>query len=64
VHASVGKAAFEPKQLVENIHAFLATISRLRPPSAKGTYIKSIALSSTMGPGIMVDKNQVAAPTH
>jgi large subunit ribosomal protein L1 len=60
VHACVGKAAFEPQQLAENINAFLNTIVRLKPPSAKGTYIKSITLSSTMGPGVRIDKAQVA----
>jgi large subunit ribosomal protein L1 len=61
LHASVGKANFEPKQLADNIHAFLNTVVRLRPSSAKGTYIKSINLSSTMGPGVAIDRNQVAA---
>lgn len=61
VHASIGKANFEVRQLADNAHAFLNTIVRLKPPSAKGTYVKSIALSSTMGPGVMVDRNQVAA---
>ena len=48
----VGKANFEANQLAENIHAFLNTVVRLKPPSAKGTYIKSINISSTMGPGV------------
>ena len=61
VHASVGKASFEPKQLAENIHAFLNTVVRLKPATAKGAYIKSINLSSTMGPGVRIDRNQVAA---
>jgi large subunit ribosomal protein L1 len=61
LHASVGKANFEPKALTENIHAFLNTVIRLKPATAKGTYIKSICLSSTMGPGVPIDKNQVAA---
>jgi len=61
LHASVGKAGFEPKQLVDNIHAFLTTVIRLKPASAKGTYIKSISLSSTMGPGVKIDRTQVAA---
>jgi large subunit ribosomal protein L1 len=61
LHACVGKANFEQKQLVENIHAFLNTVVRLRPPTAKGTYIKSIHISSTMGPGVPIDRNQVAA---
>jgi large subunit ribosomal protein L1 len=61
VHASVGKANFDAKALVENIHAFLNTVVRLRPATAKGAYIKSIGLSSTMGPGVRIDRNQVAA---
>lgn len=61
VHATIGKANFEPKQLVDNIHAFLNTVVRLKPPSAKGTYVKSIALSSTMGPGVKIDRAQLTA---
>ena len=61
LHATVGKADFESKQLVENIQAFLGTVVRLKPVSAKGTYIKSISLSSTMGPGVRIDRNQVPA---
>ncbi len=61
VHASVGKANFETPKLVDNIHAFLTTVVRLKPPTAKGTYIKSISISSTMGPGVHVDRAQVAA---
>ncbi len=61
VHASVGKADFEVKALVDNINAFLTTVVRLRPPTAKGAYIRSINLSSTMGPGVAIDRNQVAA---
>jgi large subunit ribosomal protein L1 len=61
LHASVGKASFESKQLVENINAFLGTVVRLKPATAKGTYIKSINLSSTMGPGVIIDRSHVAA---
>ena len=61
LHATVGKANFEAKQLVDNVHAFLNTVVRLKPMTAKGTYIKSISLSSTMGPGVKIDRNQVAA---
>lgn len=61
LHASVGKANFEPKMLADNIHAFLNTVIRLKPATAKGTYIKSIHLSSTMGPGVEIDRGQVAA---
>ena len=61
VHASIGKVNFDAQKLVANIHAFLATVVRLKPTTAKGTYIKSISLSSTMGPGIRVDRSQVAS---
>lgn len=60
VHATVGKAAFEKEKLVENIHAFLNTILRLKPATAKGTYVRSIALSATMGPGVRIDRNELA----
>ncbi|MEK6754568.1 MAG: 50S ribosomal protein L1 [Bacteroidota bacterium] len=60
VHATVGKASFEKEQLVENIQSFLNTIVRLKPTSAKGTYVKSIAISTTMGPGVHIDRNEVA----
>ena len=61
VHATVGKASFEKEKLVENIHAFLSTIVRLKPSTAKGTYIKSIAISTTMGPGVHIDRSEVVA---
>lgn len=61
VHATVGKANFETRQLTENIQAFLAMVVRLKPATAKGTYIRGIALSSTMGPGVAIDRGQVAA---
>lgn len=61
LHATVGKANFESKKLADNIHAFLNTVVRLRPATAKGAYIRSIALSSTMGPSVMIDRGQVAA---
>ncbi len=61
LHATVGKANFEAPKLAENVHAFLATVVRLRPATAKGQYIRSIALSSTMGPGVRIDRNVVAA---
>ncbi|MGA9119681.1 MAG: 50S ribosomal protein L1 [Bacteroidota bacterium] len=64
VHASIGKSNFEAKQLVENAHAFLATVVRLKPTTAKGLYIKTIALSSTMGPGVRIDKAQIATMAH
>jgi large subunit ribosomal protein L1 len=61
VHASVGKANFEKEKLVENIQSFLATVVRLKPATAKGHYIKSVAISSTMGPGIPIDRAEAVA---
>jgi len=58
VHATVGKAAFEKEKLVENIHSFLNTIMRLKPATAKGQYVKSIAISTTMGPGVHIDRTE------
>ena len=55
VHASVGKIDFGLEKLVENISSFIETIQRLKPPASKGTYYRSIAVSSTMGPGVKVD---------
>jgi large subunit ribosomal protein L1 len=55
VHARVGKASFEAGKLAENIRAFVGAINRAKPTGAKGTYIKKVSLSSTMGPGIKVD---------
>lgn len=55
VHAGVGKASFTEAALLENIKAFLSAINRAKPSGAKGTYIKRVALSSTMGPGVKVD---------
>lgn len=56
VHSIVGKLSFESNKLAENIDAFLSTIVKLKPSASKGTYIKSITISSTMGPGIKIDK--------
>jgi len=55
VHTSVGKVSFDAEKLVDNIHEFIGTIVKLKPSAAKGTYIKSIYLSSTMGPGIQIE---------
>ena len=55
VHTSVGKVSFEPHQIVENAREFVHTIQKLKPAAAKGTYIKSIYVSSTMSPGIQVE---------
>ena len=55
VHAAMGKVSFGEQKLLANIAAFMETIMRLKPPSSKGAYVKSIAISTTMGPGIKVD---------
>ena len=55
VHAGVGKASFEDAALVANVRAMIEALTRARPSGAKGTYVKKIALSSTMGPGVKVD---------
>jgi large subunit ribosomal protein L1 len=55
VHASIGKVSFEPQKIVENAREFVSTIIKLKPASAKGTYVKTIFLSSTMSAGIKVD---------
>ena len=61
VHAGVGKVSFGDAALVENVKAFVEAISRAKPSGAKGTYIKRIALSSTMGPGLRVDLGSIQA---
>ncbi len=61
VHAGVGKASFSESALAENVRAFVAAISRAKPSGAKGTYIKRVSLSSTMGPGVNVDIASVSA---
>jgi len=55
VHAPVGKVSFSEAQLADNVHAFMETIVRARPAAAKGTYIRSATISSTMGPGVKLD---------
>jgi len=59
VHASIGKVSFEPQKIKENAEELIHTLNKMKPASTKGTYMKSIALSSTMGPGIKVDTKAV-----
>ena len=59
IHAGIGKASFTAVQIEENVKELILTISRLKPSSSKGTYFKSIHLSSTMSPGIAVDKGSI-----
>lgn len=61
LHVSVGKASFAEKKLLENATTFMETVMRMKPASAKGQYVRSVALSSTMGPGIKLDRSLVLA---
>jgi large subunit ribosomal protein L1 len=59
VHTTVGKISFEPEKLIENVRALMDVIIRAKPASSKGTYLKSVAISTTMGPGIKLDPNDL-----
>ncbi|MFL5387733.1 MAG: 50S ribosomal protein L1 [Myxococcales bacterium] len=61
VHVPVGKASFDVKRLTDNVNAILDTVMRAKPATAKGTYLKGISLSTTMGPGIRVDTAALSA---
>jgi large subunit ribosomal protein L1 len=60
VHTSIGKVSFDPQKLVENATEFVNTLIKLKPSAAKGTYVKTIYLSSTMSPGIQVEPKSVS----
>ena len=55
VHAGIGKASFTEAKLVENVKAIVGAVSKAKPSGTKGTYMKSITLTSTMGPGVTLD---------
>jgi large subunit ribosomal protein L1 len=55
IHSSIGKVSFAPEQIVDNAQEFINTIIKLKPSSAKGTYVKSVYISSTMSPGLQID---------
>ena len=57
LHAPIGRVSFEVDLLAENLSAFMASVLRAKPAAAKGTYVKSVAVSSTMGPSVYVDPN-------
>ncbi|MFI3301705.1 MAG: 50S ribosomal protein L1 [Rikenellaceae bacterium] len=59
IHTSVGKVSFDPAQIIENAQEVVSTIIKLKPSAAKGTYVKSIFLSTTMSPGVQIDPKSV-----
>jgi len=61
VHAGVGKASFAEKAIAENVQAFISAVAKAKPSGAKGTYIKKISISSTMGPGVKIDTAAASA---
>ncbi|MGE5266502.1 MAG: 50S ribosomal protein L1, partial [Deltaproteobacteria bacterium] len=61
VHAGVGKASFTEKALVENIKAFVDAVVKAKPTGSKGTYLKKVSLSSTMGPGVKIETSSVSS---
>jgi len=61
IHAGIGKASFEAKALEENIKAFADAVIKAKPAGAKGNYVKRVAISSTMGPGVKIDPSTVTA---
>jgi large subunit ribosomal protein L1 len=60
VHAGVGKASFDAEKLAENVRAFVSAVQKAKPAGAKGTYVKKISLTSTMGAGVSIDVNSAA----
>ncbi len=61
IHCPIGKASFSPEDLVENLNAVVTALNKAKPASSKGQYIRRIALSSTMGPGVRVDRGTIDA---
>ena len=60
IHTSIGKVSFSPEKIAENANEVIQTLSKLKPASAKGTYFKSISMSTTQSPGVKVDKNSIS----
>jgi large subunit ribosomal protein L1 len=61
IHAPVGKASFPPEKLAENFNALIDLVMKLKPATAKGIYLKGVAISTTMGPGIKIDTQEIVA---
>ena len=64
VHAGIGKASFEEGKLAQNLRAFVDAVARAKPSGAKGTYMRKVSLTSTMGPSVTVDVSSAMAPPH
>ena len=60
IHCVIGKVSFETDSLIENLHTLLADLAKIKPSSAKGTYLKKLSLSTTMGPGLLVDQSSLS----
>ena len=61
IHCPIGKVSFAPKDLAENLNALVAALIKSKPPSSKGQYIRRVALSSTMGPGVRIERTSIDA---
>jgi large subunit ribosomal protein L1 len=61
IHCTIGKVSFAPQALRENLEALLGDLKKAKPSSSKGVYIKKVTVSSTMGPGLSIDQNSLAA---
>jgi large subunit ribosomal protein L1 len=61
IQAGVGKASFSEAQILQNVKAFIDAVAKAKPPGAKGTYVRKVALSSTMGPGVRIDPSNALA---
>jgi large subunit ribosomal protein L1 len=61
IHAGIGKASFDEAKLAENVRAFVGAVAKAKPSGSKGTYMKKVSLSSTMGPGVSVSVDSAVA---
>ena len=58
IHVGIGKLSFDKDHLVDNVKTFMGALLRAKPPASKGTYLKKISITSTMGPGLKLDKSE------
>ena len=61
IHAGIGKLSFDKEKLVDNATTFMGALLRARPSASKGTYLKKVSITSTMGPGLKLDKSEFTA---